>query len=84
MNIDFTEQKTITTSILEVGQLEHSNTCKTCSGNLLELPNATALMVCEKCKRHSLKRNITKKTTTSIVLKQGIELFFFHISIIFI
>jgi len=56
---------------LEFGPIERSINCTTCGGNLQEVPGATALMVCNKCNRHMLKKNSTQNIRTSIVLKNG-------------
>lgn len=69
--MDLTDVKSIRTSISELSPIERSFICNICTGTLKEHANRSALMICEKCKRYSLRKNNTETINTSIVLKNG-------------
>jgi hypothetical protein len=76
MNIDFTDNKKITTTITEVGEIKRIWSCMTCNGNLNEVVGVPALLVCDRCHRHTLKTNINQTISTTVVLKNGIFILF--------
>ncbi|CAF1381224.1 unnamed protein product [Rotaria sordida] len=71
--IDLSDKKTIISSIEEVGTITRSNGCSTCKGDLTDVNGAAALVYCQKCQRHSLKKNIAHNISTTIAIKDGEE-----------
>jgi hypothetical protein len=69
--IDLEDTKTTRTAILEVGEIARISSCSNCNGNLNDVIGAATLMLCEKCHRHVLKRNIQQHVSTTITLKHG-------------
>ncbi|CAF1074476.1 unnamed protein product [Adineta steineri] len=73
LNLDLSDKKSIITTIEEIGALNRSNTCSTCKDTLTSVDGAAALVYCQKCKRHSLKKNINYDISTSLSIKQNQE-----------
>ena len=66
-----TNVKIIQSTIAEVAEIHRGLNCNSCSGSLKEHGNGSSLLVCDKCKRYSLKKNNTGSINTSIVLQDG-------------
>jgi hypothetical protein len=69
--LDLSDQKIIISSIEEVGTITRSNGCSTCKGDLTDVNGAAALLYCQKCQRHSLKKNMTNDISTTVSIKNG-------------
>jgi hypothetical protein len=77
MSINLTDNKTITTTVSEVGEIRRLSGCSTCMDELSEVVSAAALLSCIKCHRHVLKKNVVQHVSSSIVLKTGMLLYLF-------
>ncbi|CAF4499705.1 unnamed protein product, partial [Rotaria magnacalcarata] len=69
MTLNLSDRKQITTTINEVGEIKRLYNCSTCHGDLSQVPNAAALLYCERCHRHILKANVNQHISTTLVLK---------------
>ncbi|CAF1568734.1 unnamed protein product [Rotaria magnacalcarata] len=73
MTLNLSDRKQITTTINEVGEIKRLYNCSTCHGDLSQVPNAAALLYCERCHRHILKANVNQHISTTLVLKNDEE-----------
>lgn len=69
--IDLSDKKTIVSCIEEIGTITRSTGCSTCKGDLADVLGAAALVYCQKCHRHSLKKNINQDISTTLAIKHG-------------
>ena len=64
----------MTTSILEVGEINRATRCSHCAADLREVVGALSLLCCEKCHRHVLKRNVVEHVSTMITVRHGTDI----------
>ncbi|CAF1184050.1 unnamed protein product [Rotaria sordida] len=69
--IDLTDHKTITTTIGELGNIQRTNACLTCKGDLVDVIGTSNLAYCSKYHRHSFKKNIRRNISTTFVVPIG-------------
>ncbi|CAF4482160.1 unnamed protein product [Rotaria sp. Silwood2] len=71
--IDLTDKKNIISTVEEIGTINRSSGCSTCKGVLTDVIGAAALVFCQNCQRHSLKKSINYDISTTLAIKNGQE-----------
>ncbi|CAF3485756.1 unnamed protein product [Rotaria socialis] len=69
LELDLNDNKTITTRIDEITDIHRMTACVTCKGDLVDVMGTTTLVYCGKCHRHSLKKNLSRNISTTIVIQ---------------